>query len=266
MKAQLQSAIALLGLIALLAIAETTLAPRALAHPLNVTSSLEECNIQFSSALTQGAFERFTREGADIVVYKNSGTDVLPAGRFELALSYMSTPIDQHSDAWNETFHHPDANHPLGDAISVPALYGRVGLGRRLDLGGYFTMNPNANYRFAGGGLKYALATGSNRWADLAASVDYGLIFGPDDVMVHALGTDLHVSHSWNLVTLYAAGGGTWAHAEETSPVVDLTTEDTFAPHAIVGVSPRLLGFMDLDLRARFSAVNTFEVKFGHRF
>jgi len=266
MKPQIQSASAFFGALALVMSSGMAFAPRALAHELHVHDTLAECDIQFAAELTQASFEQWTKEVGDIIVYKNSGTQVLPPGRFELALSYMSNPIDQHSDVWNDTFHHPNANHPLGDAIEFPSLYARVGLGGRMDVGGYFTMNPQASYRFTGLGLKYALTGNNGGWADLAASVDYGLLFGPDDTMIHALGGDLHTSHSFKLLTAYAAVGGTFAHGEETSPVVNLSATDTFAPHVSVGLSPQLGGFLNLDLRARFSEINTYELKIGRSF
>lgn len=266
MKPQIQSASAFLGAIALVLAVATLFAPRALAQALHVHDTLKECDIEFSPELTQASFEQWTKEVGDIIVYKNMGTQVLPPGRFEFALSYMTNPVNQHSDAWNDTFHHPNADHPLGDAINFPAVYARVGLGRRMDLGGYFTMNPEASYRFTGIGLKYGLTSNSEGWADLAVSADYGLLFGPDDTMIHALGADLHTSHSWKPLTAYAAAGVTFAHGEETSPVVELSATDTFAPHVSVGLSPQLGGIINLDLRARFSEINSYELKIGHSF
>lgn len=266
MKPQIQSASAFFGAIALVVSAGTPFTPRALADELHVHDTLKECDIQFSPDLTQGSFERWTREVGDIIVYKNTGTEVLRAGRTELALSYMSTPVDQHSDAWNDTFHHPNADHPLGDAIEFPAIYGRVGIGHRMDLGAYFTMNPEASYRFTGLGLKYDLSGDSGRWLDLAASLDYGLLFGPDDTMIHAVGTNLHAGHGWRPVSVYAAGGMTWAHGEEMSPVVDLASTNTSSPQLSIGATPHVWGMFDIDFRARFSAVNTYEIKLGYGF
>ena len=266
MKPQIRISVALAALIVNFVLVGMGFVPDALGHELNVNGTLQECDIQFSANLTQSAFERFTREGGDIVMYKNTGTTVLAPGRTELSVSYMSSPIDQHADAWNETFHHPDGDHPLGDAIAVPAVYGRIGLGKRMDFGAYFTMNPKASYRFTGAGLKVDLPWDSGALPDLAASMDYGLLFGPDDVTVHSLGGALHTSGTWKAITAYGSAGVTWAHAEERSPLVELQNANTTSPYLGVGLSPQLWNVLQIDLRARFASVNTFEVKFGHAF
>jgi hypothetical protein len=251
----------------LLPLAPAIFAPGALAHDgLNVNASNETCDIQFSADLTQDAFERFTREIGDIVVHKSGGTGVLRPGEVELAIAYSSTPIDQRSAAWNETFHHPDAEHDLGDAIQLPMIYGRFGLGRSMDLGAYFSGNPSASYRLTGLGLKRNVLEGATSAADLAVSLDWGLLFGPDDTTIHALGTDLHASRSWKAITGYASAGATWAHGVERSPLVDLQTEDPLTAHWSVGLSPRVWRHVGVDLRARFASVNTFELRVGHTF
>lgn len=251
----------------LIALGATTFAPGALAHEgLHVNESNETCDFEFSADLTQSAFARFTREVGDIVVFKNGGAAVLPAGRAELGIGYSSSPIDQHSAAWNDTFTHPDAGHELGDAISLPMLYGRIGLGRGMDLGAYFTGNPDASYRLAGLGLKRSVHRDAAGLSSLAVSLDYGLLFGPDDTTVHALGTDLHAGRTWEAFTAHASAGLTWAHAVERSPVVALESEDTVGPHGSVGVSPRLWRQLNMDITARFASANTFEVRFGHIF
>ena len=251
----------------LLLLSPPILVPGALAHDgLNVNESNETCDIQFSADLTQGGFARFTREAADIVVHKSGGTAVLSPGELELGIGYSTSPIEQRSEAWNETFHHPNAEHDLGDAIALPMLYGRFGLGRRTDLGAYFSGNPSASYRLAGLGLKRNLFQGASSAPDLAVSLDWGLLFGPDDTTIHALGTDLHASRSWKAITGYAAGGLGWAHGVERSPLVDLQTEDSLTAHWSLGLSPRVWRHVVLDLRARFASVDTFEFRVGHTF
>lgn len=266
MRTTLRFSPALAAMALALAIAATGTATRALAQDLHVDASLKECDIRFAPELTQDAFERFTREAGDIVVQKTTGTEVLRPGGFEFGLAYSHSPIEQKSDAWNDTFAHPDDRHELGDAIAMPSLYLRAGLGRSLEVGGYFTGNPEASYRFAGLGFKYGLPSRAPGGLGLAASLDYGLLFGPDDVMVHALGGDLHASRTWGWLTAHASGGVTFAHAEETSPVVDLATADTVAPHASVGASPRLWGPLRIDVLARFASVQTYEARIGTGF
>ena len=43
----------------------------------------------------------------------------------------MSFHVEDHSDAWNDTFAHPDATHELGSDLSFPKFRIRVGVTRR---------------------------------------------------------------------------------------------------------------------------------------
>lgn len=235
---------------------------------LHVNPSLKECDVQFAANLTQASFRRFVREGGDIVSYKNlGGARVLPAGDFELAVGYASSPIDQFSGAWNDTFHHPYGTHYLGDRIAMPLLEGRVGLGRSLDVGAYFTGNPEAKYRLAGAGLKWSfLRSESNLVPDMAASVNYGIFFGMKDTTVHALGLDYHASKTWSVFTPYVGVGGTVTYADERSPVVELDAESTLMPHASAGLSIRPWRGIDLDAGATLGSVPTYQVRVGYIF
>jgi len=93
-----------------------------------------------------------------------------------------------------------------------------------------------------------------------------GLLFCPDDTMIHAVSTNLHAGHGWRPVSVYAARGMTWAHGEEMSPVVDLASTNTSGPQLSIGATPHVWGMIDIDFRARFSAVNTYEIKLGYGF
>jgi hypothetical protein len=248
-------------------LAPGALAPGALAHEgLHVDGSLQTCDIRFSADLTQGAFRRFVREIGDIVIHKSGGPATLPRGDVELGIAYSASPVDQRSDAWNDTFHHPDGEHDLGDAIALPMIHARVGLGRGTDLGAYFSGNPDASYRLVGLGLKCGVLPRAAPAAELAVSLDWGLLFGPDDTTVHAVGVDLHAGRRWKAITGYASAGAAWAHGVERSPLVSLQAENPVTPHWSLGLSPRVWKQLSVDLRARFASVETFELRLGHTF
>jgi hypothetical protein len=235
---------------------------------LHVNPSFVECDIQFSADLTQSEFQRFVRESGEIVAYKNfGGARALEAGDFELSLAYSSSPVDQLSGAWNNTFHHPDSEHELGDTISFPMLMGRVGLGRNLDIGAYFTGNFAAEYRFAGAGLKWNFQERTKPLLpEMAASVDYGILFGVADTTVHSLSFDYHASKTWGLFTPYAGVGGIVTYAEERSPVVDLEAEANLTPHGRVGLGVRPWRGINLDASATLGAVTTYMLRTAYIF
>src|SRR5687767_7461576 len=84
-------------------------------HPhLHVNPRWKECSFQLSPSLTQTAWRQFTREAA-LVAYFRPLSDARPMGKghFELSVLQWKTGIDDHDDAWNDTFVHPDSAHYL---------------------------------------------------------------------------------------------------------------------------------------------------------
>ena len=84
---------------------------------------------------------------------------------FLIAIDKASTPVDQHDLAWINTFTHPDEDCPLGDAIIVPTIRASMGVSDNMDVGGYWTTAPSANYGMVGGEFKYAFLQESEKFA-----------------------------------------------------------------------------------------------------
>ena len=111
-------------------------AGQAIDPPLHVDPTLEDCSVVFSAGLSQDAFRRFAREFGSVSAFK-PGATAAPLGRrgVTFGIEQLSFPVEDHSDAWNDTFAHPDAEHELGDSQSFPLARARVGVTDRFDLG-----------------------------------------------------------------------------------------------------------------------------------
>ncbi|MCC6898359.1 MAG: hypothetical protein IT377_05255 [Polyangiaceae bacterium] len=219
---------------------------RALAHGgshppdpnLHVDPSLEDCEVHFAPELSQAAFRRFTREFGSVGAFKQMAPpNTLGQWRVSIGLEYMRFHVDEHSDAWNDTFSHPEATHELGSDLAYPKLKLRVGVTDDTDVGAFFTMNPTSNYGFVGVDVKHALLRQSDQLpVTLAVRGAYTKTLFVGDMDMHALTADVSVGRTfWKTLTPYVGVGGDLVLARETAKTVELDTEVVPAPHALAG-------------------------------
>ena len=259
-------------LVALLLLAPAT----ALAHgpngvidpPLHVDPTLEECSVIFSADLTQDAFRRFTREFGSVSAFK-PGATAAPLGRggFTFGLEQLNFGLDDHSDAWNDTFAHPNADHELGDQQSFPLARARVGVTDRLDFGAYWTRNPKANYGWLGLETRYAFAnSGGDSPVNFAARAAYTKTLYVNDMDMHAITAELAGSRTlWNRLTPYLYVGGDVVIARERSDVVALHAETQVVPH-VVGGAELSLWHMMLGGEVSVAALTSYQLRVAAAF
>jgi len=216
---------------------------------LHVNPKWKQCSFQLDPSLTQGAWRQFTRE-AGLVTYFRPLVDAKPmgAGNFEVSALQWTTGINDTDAAWNDTFVHPDSTHWLleGNGLSFPGLMVRAGVNRRLDVGAYFTKNPQANYGFYGAQAQYNLANDTKSdWA-ASARVSVVSLYGPKDLNFAVYGLDLVASKAydvvprWVTVSPYAGVSSSLSRSHEKSAVVDLRDENIGNTQAMVGAVARI--------------------------
>ena len=208
---------------------------------LHVNPGLKDCSIQFAPELTQAAFHRFVREFGSVSAFKMTPPTTLGRKGVVIGLEQINFTVEEHSDAWNDTFYHPDAYHELGSDKSFPKVRLRVGVGDRLDLGAFWTENPNANYGWYGLEAKYGLLQQSEKMpVSVAVRGAYTKTLYVDDMDMHAGTLDFAAGRTfWNVLTPYLGGGADAILARETSSAVQLETEQMVVPHAIGGFELR---------------------------
>jgi hypothetical protein len=206
-------------------------------------SSYEECFVQFAPELTQGAFRRFAREFGSVSAFKQMAPPTsLGQWGISAGVEYMWFPLEDKSDAWNDTFAHPDAYHELGDTQAFPKLKLAVGITEDLDVGAFFTKNLWANYGWIGLEAKYGLLKqGAEMPISLALRGAYTKTLFVADMDMHALTADVTAGRTfWDFFTPYLGVGTNFVLARETSPVVELQTEAPVVPHALAGLELRV--------------------------
>lgn len=225
--------------IAMVLVAATPLRAQSTHPPLHVDPSLEDCSVRFAPSLTQSAFDRFVREFGSVSAFKQAASPAsLGKGRLLIGVELMRFSVDEWSDAWHDTFAHPNAHHPLGSRKEFPKLKLRFGVTDDIDVGAFYTRNPNANYGWLGLDGKYAvLAEREDRPLAVALRGAYTRTLYVSDMDMQALTADVSVGRRlWHVVRPYAGLGTDVVLVRETSDVVTLRDGTTFVPHLFGGV------------------------------
>jgi hypothetical protein len=166
-----------------------------------------------------------------------------PLGRRHVAVGVeqMSFNVEEKSDAWNDTFAHPDAYHELGSEHTFPKVRLRVGVSDHLDFGAFYTRNPNANYGWLGLEAKYGLLRQSATMPiTLALRGAYTKTLYVHDMDMHAVTADVSAGRTfWNVFTPYVGLGTDAVLARETSDAVALATEMQSVAHVLGGLELR---------------------------
>lgn len=235
---------------------------------LHVNPGLKDCSVQFAPELTQAAFHRFVREFGSVSAFKSNVSPAAPSGRhFELGLEYSQFHLDEHADAWNDTFAHPDAFHELGSDLALPKIRVRAGWGERWDMGAFYSANPNANYGWAGVDLRYRLLRQEEQMpVSVALRAAYTKTLYVDDMDMHAATFDVTAGRTYRgFVTPYAGIGSDNLYVRETSAAVDLKTEALSVGHVLGGIEMRFWHGA-LSAEVQHGALTSFQTQLTTRF
>jgi len=255
-------------LVAMSLVPTTALAHSAYDPNLHVGSRYDQCWVQFAPELTQDAFARFAREFGSVSAFKPMAPGTtLGKRRVEIGLQYLAFSVDDKSDAWNDTFAHPNHDHPLGSTQTFPEVKVRAGVTDRIDVGAFFTRNYSSNYGWLGLDVKYGLLQQNEQTpVSLAVRAAYTRTLYVQDMNMNAFTVDAAVARTfWNRVTPYAGVGGDLVMVHETSSVVNLHDETQFVPSALGGVELRW-GHLGFVAEGHLSAVNSLQMQISGLF
>ena len=246
--------------LSILLVAAAPLRAQSAHPPLHVDPTLDDCSVRFAPELTQGAFRRFAREFGSVSAFKQvASPEILDRGRVLIGIELISFEVDQWSDAWHDTFYHPDADHPLGATQSFAKVKVRAGVTDDVEVGAFYTRNPQANYGWLGLDGRYALLTeGVDGPYALGVRGAWTKTLHVSDMNMDAATADISVGRRLRGVAMpYAGLGADAVFARETSDAVDLRSETVVAPHVFGGVElvlwRRLRVAAELTLGARTS-------------
>lgn len=232
----------------------------------HIDPSVRTCSMAIDPSLTQGQWHTFTRQVGALSSFKPlASAKTLGRRNLYVAIDYASTPVNQHDPAWINTFVHPDADCPLGDAIAIPTIRARLGVSDHMDVGGFWTKAPGANYGLLAGEVKYAFLQESERSPAAAVRASVTTLTGVPDFDMNIFSIDALASKDVARLTPYVGMRTSLAVGTEATSKVDLHTERVTIAQGYVGVTCSLWAF-NLAAEYDVSTVNTFELAIGHKF
>lgn len=232
----------------------------------HIDPNVRTCSMVIDPSLTQAQWHTFTQQAGALSSFKSLAS-ARPLGRmnFQVAVDYGNTPVDQRDPAWINTFTHPDASCPLGDEITFPALRARIGVTDRVDVGGFWTTAPRANYGLVGGEVRYAFLLESSRYPAAAVRASVVSLTGVPDYNLNIFSLDALASKTVGRLSPYVGARSNLAIGTETTSKVDLETERVSIPQGYAGVTYAQWG-INLAAEYNFSKVNTLALAVGYGF
>jgi len=230
----------------------------------HIDPSVKTCSMVIDPALTQAQWHQFTKETGAIMSFKSlAPARTLGKMNFNIRLDDARTPVDQHDLAWINTFTHPDESCPLGDAITYPTIRASIGVSDNMDIGGYWTTAPGANYGGIGGEFKYAFLRESERSPAAAVRASFSILTGVPDFNLNVYSVELMTSKKIAVLTPYIGLRENLAVGTETTSKVDLNREAPFITQGYAGLEYTI---WRLNLAAEYnvSTVNTFAFAIGY--
>ena len=232
----------------------------------HIDPSVKSCSMFIDPSLTQAQWGSFVRQVGAITSFK-SLSPAEPLGRmnFRVGIDYASSPIDQRNSSWINTFTHPDADCPLGDAVVIPTLRASMGLTEDMDIGAYWTTAPSANYGMVGGEVKYAFMRESETMPAAAVRGSVMILTGVQDFDLNVYSVDVLASKRIGAFTPYAGLRESLSIGTETTSKVNLAQEKVPVTQGYAGVSVSIW-MLNLVAEYNVSNVNTLAFMVGFRF
>jgi hypothetical protein len=231
-----------------------------------IDPNVKDCSMVIDPSLTQAQWKTFVQQVGPLASFKSlASAEPLGTMNFNVGIDFGRTPVDQRNPAWINTFTHPDADCPLGDAIAFPTIRARMGVSDKMDIGAYWITSPEANYGMVGGEVKYQVSKESETLPATAVRGSVTFLTGVSDFDVNVYGIDLLASKKIAVFTPYVGFRGSLAVGIETTPKVNLDKESLFFAQGYAGVSCSIWKF-SLAAEYNVSHVNTFALAVGVNF
>jgi len=229
----------------------------------HIDPNVESCSMVMDPALTQDQWHRFAEQAGAMVTFKSmASATTLGKMNFRVSIDASRTPVDQHDPAWINTFTHPDEDCPLGDVISIPTLRAAMGVSDRMDIGGFWTTAPRANYGMAGGEIKYGLLRESDRYPAAAVRASAVFLTGVPDFDLNIYSLDVTASKTFTRLSPYVGFRSSFIMGTENTSKVDLKDERFGISQGYAGAVYTLWSF-SLAAEYDIGPVNTLQFALG---
>jgi hypothetical protein len=234
--------------------------------PLHVGHDYGSCYFDLHAELTKEQFRTFAAEAGQLSQFRTlSSADVLGRHELDLSLAMTHSYIDDGRGAWNNTMSHPEADHYLGEEVSIPQFIVRVGVAERLDVEAFVTFDPRSNYGFIGLGTKAALLQQEHGApVSLAIRPSLSTLVGPAEVGLASLSAELLVSRRFYHLAPFVGLGARGTLAFERSAETDVGSQGAVRPVLLGGLDYAWKAF-SLGAQVDYSTVPTMSARVGVR-
>lgn len=215
-----------------------------LSLPLLLALSLALPTLAFAhgGAATVGAnsattIARLARDAGNLGGYHRlAPPDTLGTLGFDLGVQIMTATMDPDNGQWHSS-RTATADTLFGDGVGAPQLQLRVGVSRDVDLGAFFTFDPDGDgASLLGGELTCALLRQAGPVPSVSVTGSWTSSLGLDDAEVDIWGLQATAGYTFLGISPYAGAGLRLASARETRGTVALDRETDLQPHGVVGV------------------------------
>lgn len=231
-----------------------------------IDPNVKDCSMVIDPSLTQTQWKTFVQQVGPLASFKSlASAEALGTLNFHVGIDFGRTPVDQRNPAWINTFTHPDADCPLGNAIAYPTIRARMGISDKMDIGAYWITAPEANYGMVGGEVQYQVSKESATFPATAVRGSVTFLTGVSDFDLNVYGVDLMASKRIAVFSPYVGLRGGIVTGSLTTSKVNLDNERLFFAQGFGGVSCSIWIF-NLAAEYNVSDVNTFAMAVGVKF
>ena len=204
-------------------------------------------NIELRPPLTQEQFEQFAADLGSMLRFRQPGdATMLERGTVDLSVQFA-----------NARFH---------DSRPFPQVVARFGVNRRLDIGAWGGIDPNANYGMVGVDTKIALLReGPSMPVSVTVRPSLTSLVGPSDVWAGNVSVDLAVSRAIGSFTPYGGVAASSSGAIERSSEIHLDPVSAGTTVAYAGTAYRWRSLLVSGEIERGNET-TYAVRVGKRF
>lgn len=198
-------------------------------------------DIKFRPNMTQGDFQRFTKEIGSVISYDpGSPTDSLGLVGFRVG---VEATVSETSSVWDKATDDSD----FDSALVLYRLNVQKGLPGKIDLGAMVGKAANSDFTYVGVSAKYSIIEGSAVMPDLSLRAAYSQIVNHDELDAYNANIGLFISKGFIILKPYAGVMGAVNHAEEKSSNINLDSETEYTVKGIVGLEATPFPFLRLN-------------------
>lgn len=217
-------------------------------------------DIDFHTAISQGAFKNLSKEAGVSLGYRNMAPAVqLGITGFDISTEVSAVSIDKNSDYWAAAF-----NNNAPSYLVIPKLRVRKGLPFGIDVGAMYSYVPGSNITLYGAEISKSVLDGGMATPAVGVRATYSALAGVKDLGLQTYGIDASVSKGFLLFTPYAGTGMIWINSGakgNLQALSGLKSENIAVPRVFGGLKISPFPLLGITAEAEYAARPIYSLK-----